>query len=230
MQALNPVGTTITADAFVFDIDGTLLNTRDLVHWNALHLAMLEVYGVDTTIEGIPYHGMTDLGILRAAILRAGVNGSVFEEGLTRALKIVCREVSRNAQNINAVVCASILDVLPRLNEEGTLLGVASGNLAAVGWKKLESCQMAHFFRFGCFSDQCEERRGIFKSAVEEVRSRLGSQTVTCFIGDTPADVLAARAVGAKVIAVTTGTFSREQLQAYLPDACVDCCSEIFAS
>jgi hypothetical protein len=26
------------ADAYFFDIDGTLLVTRDLVHWNALHL------------------------------------------------------------------------------------------------------------------------------------------------------------------------------------------------
>ena len=34
------------SDAYLFDIDGTLLNTRDLVHWNALNRAMLEVYGV----------------------------------------------------------------------------------------------------------------------------------------------------------------------------------------
>ena len=61
------------ADAYIFDIDGTLLNTRDLVHWNALHQAMLEVYGVDTTIEGIAYHGKTDIGILGAALERAGL-------------------------------------------------------------------------------------------------------------------------------------------------------------
>ena len=40
----------ISADAYFFDIDGTLLVTRDLVHWNGLHQAMLEVYGVDTNI------------------------------------------------------------------------------------------------------------------------------------------------------------------------------------
>ena len=66
------------ADAYVFDIDGTLLVTKDLVHWNALHQAMIEAYGVDTTIEGIPYHGKTDLSILRAAVGRAGVSDSAF--------------------------------------------------------------------------------------------------------------------------------------------------------
>jgi phosphoglycolate phosphatase len=60
-------------EAYLFDIDGTLLVTRDLVHYNALNRAMREVYGVDTTIDDITYHGKTDLGILRAALARAGV-------------------------------------------------------------------------------------------------------------------------------------------------------------
>ena len=30
-----------SADAYIFDIDGTLLVTKDLVHWNALHQAMI---------------------------------------------------------------------------------------------------------------------------------------------------------------------------------------------
>src|SRR6478752_7922447 len=81
------------ADAYVFDIDGTLLVTRDLVHWNALHQAMLEAYGVDATIEGIPYHGMTDLSILRAALAREGIRDGAFEAQLPKALELVCREV-----------------------------------------------------------------------------------------------------------------------------------------
>lgn len=55
-------------DAYFFDIDGTLLVTSDLVHWNGLHKAMLEVYGIDTTIEGLLYHGKTDIAILRNAL------------------------------------------------------------------------------------------------------------------------------------------------------------------
>ena len=71
------------ADAYVFDIDGTLLVTRDLVHWNALRRAMLDVYGVDTSIEAIPYHGMTDILILRAALVRAGLSLSEINERLS---------------------------------------------------------------------------------------------------------------------------------------------------
>ena len=35
------------ADAYLFDIDGTLLNTEDLVHYNARNFAMRDVYRVD---------------------------------------------------------------------------------------------------------------------------------------------------------------------------------------
>src|SRR5271167_1364221 len=94
------------ADAYLFDIDGTLLITRDGVHRNALHRAMREAYGVDTTIDGIAYHGKTDLGILRAALERAGISGDRFEANLPAALEIVCREVSVNANRVIPAVCS----------------------------------------------------------------------------------------------------------------------------
>jgi len=78
-------------DAYLFDIDGTLLVTRDLIHYNALNRAIREVYGVEATIDGIAYHGKTDLGILRAVLQRAGVSADVFEAKLPEALSIVCR-------------------------------------------------------------------------------------------------------------------------------------------
>src|ERR1700688_5259888 len=84
-------------EAYLFDIDGTLLIARDRVHRNALHQAMREAYGVDTTIDGIAYHGKTDLGILRVALERVGIYSDQFEANLSAALEVVCREVSTNA-------------------------------------------------------------------------------------------------------------------------------------
>src|SRR5947207_14065359 len=117
------------ADAYVFDIDGTLLVTKDLVHWNALHQAMVEAYGVDTTIEGIQYHGMTDLSILRAALARAGVADRAFERALPKALEIVCREVQTNHAAIVPRVCTGIARLLESLKRKNKLIAGASGNL-----------------------------------------------------------------------------------------------------
>src|SRR5438105_7966251 len=93
-------------DPYLLDIDGTLLVTRDLVHYNALNRAIREVYGVEATIDGIPYHGKTDLGILRAVLERAGTSADVFEARMPEALSIVCREVGANAHGITADLCS----------------------------------------------------------------------------------------------------------------------------
>lgn len=222
--------TWIDVDAFVFDIDGTLLITRDLVHWNALHQAMLEAWGIDTTIEGIQYHGKTDLSILRAAVTRCGISEAEFARGLPKAIEIVCREVSRGAEQIVAEVCPAIVEILEVLTQRGKLLGVASGNLETVGWHKVEAAGLRRFFKFGCFSDHCESRAEIFRNAAREACSRTGANAVTCFVGDTPSDVLAAAEIGAPVIAVGTGTFTREELALHNPDFCFASCAELLSS
>ena len=215
------------ADAYVFDIDGTLLSTRDLVHWNALHQAMLEAYGVDTTIEGIPYHGMTDLSILRAALAREGIQDGAFEAALPKALQVVCREVDANRASIKPDVCRGIPAVLDRLSTQGFLMGVASGNLEAVGWHKIDAANLRKYFGFGYYSDRCETRAGIFQHAVDHVKRILGANATTCFIGDTPADIRAAREIGAQIVAVASGTFGVGELRACEPDLCIERCEEL---
>ena len=216
------------ADAYIFDIDGTLLVTKDLVHWNALHQAMIEAYGIDTSIEGIPYHGKTDLSILRAALAREGISDSEFEAKLPAAMAVVCREVETNHRKLAPEVCAGIVQLLESLKAMGKLIGVASGNLEAVGWHKIEAAGLRKFFTFGCFSDHRESRADIFRNALEFVTAQLGAGARACFIGDTPSDVEAARHVGAQILAVASGTFSFEELNACSPDLCVSHCGEFF--
>lgn len=213
------------ADAYIFDIDGTLLVTRDLVHWNALSAAMREAYGVDTSIEGIAYHGKTDLGILRAALERVGISGAEFETKLAQALKVICREVAANAKGIRAEICPSIPETLAELKNSGKLLGIASGNLESVGWEKVKTAGLSKFFTFGCFSDACEMRADIFRNAVKEAHHRLGHAGSVCFVGDTPEDIRAARQIQARIIAVGTGIYKAEELHGYGPDLCVPSCA-----
>ncbi|HEY7354077.1 MAG TPA: HAD hydrolase-like protein [Terriglobales bacterium] len=215
------------ADAYIFDIDGTLLVTKDLVHWNALHQAMLEAYGVNTTIDGIPYHGKTDLSILRAALSRAGINNGDFEAALPKALEVVCREVEAHHRDLAPEVCPGIRELLDSLKTKSKLLGVASGNLETVGWHKIVASGLREFFSFGCFSDHNESRADIFRNALECARQQVGASTRVCFIGDTPSDVEAARHVGAQILAVASGTFTLNQLSACSPDLCISNCIEI---
>jgi phosphoglycolate phosphatase len=215
------------ADAYIFDIDGTLLVTQDLVHWNALHRAMLEAYGVDATIEGIPYHGMTDISILRAAVARAGITDNGFESGLRVALDVVCREVETNRQQIVPQVCPGIPALLMKLRQQGALLGVASGNLETVGWHKIEAAGLRDYFSFGVFSDQSERRADIFRNAMNHAAVQLGPKARVCFVGDTPSDIQAAKEIGALIVSVASGTFTHAELSAHSPDLCLNSCADL---
>lgn len=215
------------ADAYLFDIDGTLLLSPDRTHRYALHRAMLDVFGVETTIDGIPYHGKTDPGILRAALWRLGIPDATIDLKMSEALEVVRRDASEKADRIKPNVLPGIRDVLELLRAEGKLLGVTSGNLEVVGWLKIKAAGLLEFFKFGCFADECELREQIFEKGMAEARKRLGANTSVCFVGDTPEDVRAAQKVGGRIIAVGTGIFKREDLLSHGPDHSVATCCDL---
>lgn len=215
-------------DAYVFDIDGTLLNARDLVHYHSFQQALREVYGCERDITEVPLHGNTDIGILRATTRLAGINNQVFEERLQEALAKMRASTSKNAADLRCEVLPSICDVLTTLHGRGKLLGVATGNLEEVGWPKLAQAGLKQYFNFGCFSDHHEQRSEIFRNAAEEARRRLGPTAAVCFVGDTPNDIAAARANHAPIISVATGIHSYEALLALKPDFCLRTCDDLF--
>ena len=215
------------ADAYLFDIDGTILLSKDRTHRYALHRAMRDVFGVDTTIDGIAYHGKTDPGILRAALERVGISSDVIDAKLPEALEVTRRDAAENAVRFTPTVLPGIPEVLEKLHRAGKLLGVSSGNLESIGWLKISAAGLRHYFQFGCFADDCELRAEVFQKGISEARRRLGPDATVCFIGDTPDDVHAARKVGGRIIAVGTGIFKLEDLAAHGPDASISTCAEL---
>jgi len=221
----------IDADAYLFDIDGTLLNTRDGVHYHAFHNAVREVFRVHSHIDGVPVHGNTDIGILRAVLRREGLSDADFESRLPQALEYMCAEVTEKSTEIRIELCPSVMELLEKLHAAGKLLGVVSGNLERIGWLKLQTAGLRPFFAFGCFSDQNqlrnEHREEIFRQGLVEARRRLTPHASVCVVGDTPADVNAARRLGIPVIAVATGIYDVKALRLLGPDTCVTCCTEL---
>lgn len=215
-------------DAYLFDIDGTLLNSQDGVHYNAFHSALRQVYGCTGLIDSVPVHGNTDIGILRAALAQHGPapNGD-FDQKLAQALEIMCAEVERNAQQLNPQLCPSIPELLAWLRAEGKLLGLVTGNLERIAWQKLEHAGIRQYFDFGSFSDHRELRDAIFRQGVNKARELRGPGASICFIGDTPADIRAAVQLGLPVIAIATGIYSREELARHAPTLCLDTATEL---
>lgn len=216
-----------TADAYLFDIDGTLLNGRDMVQYLAFRHAVREIFNLDCTIDGVFVHGNTDIGILRAVLRREGIGDETIDTNLTRLVSAMCDEVRRNAADIRVDICPSIPGLLARLRDAGKVLGVASGNLETIGWAKLESAGLREFFSFGAFSDRQEFREDIFRAGIAQARAIAGKNASVMVVGDTPSDIDAARKAGVPVVSVATGRFTVEQLSALNPDLCVSCCTDL---
>jgi len=214
-------------DAYLFDIDGTLANTRGGVHYNAFHTALREVYGCQGRIDPVPVHGNTDIGILRAALEYHGCSTRNFQELLPRAREMMCAEVARNAAGLQVDLCPGIPALLLLLRREGKLLGVVTGNFEQIGWRKLERGGIRWFFDFGSFSDQSEKREDIFRRGIGLARQMRGPQTSVCFLGDTPSDIRAAAQVGAPVIAVATGIYPLGELAKEAPALCISTCAKL---
>ncbi|HVZ15579.1 MAG TPA: HAD family hydrolase [Terriglobales bacterium] len=216
-----------SADAYLFDIDGTLLNTRDAIHYFAFRNALQKIFGFEATIDGVPVHGNTDIGILRAVCRLRGVSDADFEKHLPEIIRMMSEEVSAHKAEIRADICPSIRELLAELHERRKLIGVVTGNFEAIGWTKLEASGLRQYFAFGSFSDHTELRANIFRNGLGEASRRLGPGVRAFVVGDTPSDIRAAKEVGVPIISVATGIYPQTELQALNPDICISCCAEL---
>jgi phosphoglycolate phosphatase-like HAD superfamily hydrolase len=141
----------------------------------------------------------------------------------------ICAEVQRNAHQMRPELCPSICELLSYLDMKGKLLGTASGNLAPVGWLKLEKAGLKERFKFGSFSFPLELRVDILRRGIEMARQHRGNATSVYIVGDTPADIEAAHAVKTPVIALATGIYAFEELIKFAPDACFGCGTDMLA-
>lgn len=207
-------------DAYLFDIDGTLLRSRDRVHFESFASSVRRVTGFEVTLAGVTLHGSTDTAILREACGKAGIPASILEPQVAAIFDGMCRTVAGRRHEMELVLMPGVRETLSHLAQRGALLGVATGNLEMIGWIKIEEAGLREWFRFGGFSDQFPIRSELIHHAARKARELAGAHARVCVVGDTPRDIEAARANGLPVIAVATGHYSFDALLEDCPEVC----------
>ena len=165
-------------------------------------------------------HGSTDPCILADAFSLAGVPEEVYRPRMEWALEQMRTEVLAGRARMLTEMLPGVRELLERLRGERRVLGVATGNLEAIGWLKVELCGLRDYFTFGGFSDRHRTRAAMIAEAADLAREQAGAHARLLVIGDTPGDIEAARANHLDVMAVATGIFSEEELLAANPDFC----------
>ncbi len=218
-------------DAYLFDIDGTLLRSRDRIHFNSFASSIREVTGLEVSLTGVVLHGGTDTAILREAFALAGVAPEAWEPQLEAILDAMRHTIATRRGELDLWTMPAVEETLTHLASRGALLGLATGNLELIGWTKVEEVGLREWFRFGGFSDRFPVRSAMVADAAAKARELLQSDPASiCVVGDTPRDIEAARANGLSVIALATGNYPYDELAALEPEVCTTSLAALLAA
>lgn len=204
----------------LFDIDGTLIRRAGPHHRQALVDAVRAATGLETTTEGVPVAGMLDHEILRTMLLRAGMRPARIRAALPAIMRRAQLLYARSCPDLGKKVCPGVRQLLTRLDRRGAIVGLVTGNLTRIAWKKMEQAGLKSYFRFGAFAELAKDRSGLVRLAVRHARRKnwINGSSRVSLIGDHPNDVLAARANNIRAIAVATGIVGMDELAMHSPD------------
>ncbi|MDX2194772.1 MAG: HAD hydrolase-like protein [Gemmatimonadales bacterium] len=212
----------------LFDIDGTLLLTAGAGR-RAVLAALHEAAGGSSGYDRVRFDGKTDPQII-AELLHAAGDPDPCEPGRLAAL---CeRYVTLLEQELAAgTSTAALLPGVPALLDAlaprtDVVTGLLTGNLARGAALKLRAAGLdpARFAvgAYGSDSGVRAELPPIAAARAAPLMGRVPGGHEVVIIGDTPADLLCGRGIGARAIGVCTGAYGRADLLPHEPHAVFD--------
>lgn len=204
----------------LFDIDGTLLGGASHAHSLAMREALRRVHGIEPIAVSTPIDpaGRTDGEIARLLALAAGVSAKRIDELAGAVREECCRLYDELCpRDLSKTVLPGVAALLEALKRRADVrLALLTGNFEPVARRKLSAAGLGEHFPAGqgAFGSDSEDRAALPAIA----RRRAGSdgrphpRERTIVIGDTPRDILCARADSLRCLAVATGAYSAPEL------------------
>ncbi|MBL9203212.1 MAG: HAD family hydrolase [Opitutaceae bacterium] len=212
-----------TTTLLLWDIDGTLIASGG-AGMKALQAALKNVFGVDGSLATIDFAGRTDTWIMREVFLRFGIPAT--EANFTRFFEGYLSELPAMLHNPHARVLPGVREILRAAEGHGAFAqGLLTGNKRRGALAKLARHGLWGHFTFGAFGDDSEFRNELGPHAVRRARAACGLDfppARTWVIGDTPHDIACGRVIGARTLAVATGSSTADELRAHAPDVVLD--------
>jgi phosphoglycolate phosphatase-like HAD superfamily hydrolase len=211
----------ISRKIVLFDIDGTLLRGAGPHHKEALIEGARSVLDVHCTLDGVDTSGRLDRDLLALMLQNSGVPKHKIAANLLRIMEASQHHYTLHCQvDLAGRLCPGVKDTLQLLSESGIPMGLVTGNLSAIAWRKLQLAGIDRFFSFGGFAEQGTTRARLAKIAVWQAKKKklVPRRCHVVLVGDHANDIGAAQANGFRSIAVATGVMHPEQLSRFNPD------------
>ena len=212
----------------LFDIDGTLIHSAG-AGVEALKCALKERFKIDDDLHDIEFAGMTDSGIVLSILNKHKIPAT--PENIAAFLDSYVHFLPAELPRRKGKLLPGVLELLEKLKtRKHVVLGLLTGNVSRGAQLKLSHYGVWHFFEFGAFADDHHDRNELGEFARARAKERHGrefSADEIDVIGDTPRDIACGKALGARTIAVATGSWSREKLADHSPDVLIDDLSDV---
>jgi phosphoglycolate phosphatase len=205
----------------LFDIDGTLIHTGG-AGVKAFARTLTSEFNISNGTEKVRFGGRTDPSLVRELFGHCGIEhtpGNIqrFFDSYSFWLAQLLADSNRGGP------CPGVLEFIAELRAsvQPPLIGLLTGNIRLGAEIKLRHYGLWDLFETGAFGDDHEDRCQIAAIARDRGSRQLGRPLQgenILVVGDTPHDIRCGRAIGAKVMAVTTGGASRAELEVHQPD------------
>jgi phosphoglycolate phosphatase-like HAD superfamily hydrolase len=209
---------------FLFDIDGTLVHVNGRGR-EAVNEALSSLTNRPISLKEVPFSGRTDPAIIEAVLAH---NDLPTTDSMIEKVTSTYVETMRGAlRPADVEVLPGVSPLLPHLHDQSdTHLGLVTGNVEPIAYEKLDAQGLADYFPVGAFGSDHAERNRLPAFATRRATDHAGHSfrpdEHTIIVGDTPHDIECARAAGARVVAVGTGNYDRDELSRHDPDLLLD--------
>jgi len=198
----------------LFDIDRTLILVSG-AHLKSFSEGFKKVYGVDTGIEIINYHGATTQQIIIEVLTKKGLSEQEIKSKIEECMEVMVDSFSRLAKNENIILLEGVQQLLEELDKNNILMGLVTGGLEGIARTMLKRAGIDHYFKVGGFGSDDINRTNLVKLAIKRAEEGFNfklNNNVFLF-GDAPQDMMAGKEAGIKTIGVTTGIYPGKQLK-----------------
>lgn len=206
----------------LFDIDGTLLVTNNSGS-GALKQAIEDEFELTESRVDLDFSGRTDRSILIELLEKNSLQPS--ESNIMRLRDRYVYQLPETLSKHGGWLLPGVKKLLDCLADFTNLRScVMTGNLISTARVKLDHFHLAGHFENVFGGDHDSHRNDLARRAASELAVLYGDSAIDdlVVIGDTSADIHCGHAIGAKVIAVATGSEDADSLGRHQPHAVVD--------
>lgn len=208
---------------FLFDIDGTILRLKQYRSKRIFRKVFSDMFSVDVPEQLMPnFSGMTDLQIVSDICSVGEINLESVLIRIDELWERLIHEFDDESVRDNIVLLPAIDSLINHLHiADEAKLALVTGNFRANAYLKLNTYNLSKYFPVGAFGCDYADRNLLPKLAIDRANQYWSSRFTNkdaVIIGDSPNDIICAKANGIFSVAVATGFHSIDELMEYKPD------------